>query len=65
MTRPRDQRDALGQALLFDAERYCAVCGRRLRSDASVARQLGPTCFRKRNVTPPIEKEKLNGNVHG
>lgn len=44
MSKPHD---APGQALLFDADRYCTVCGRRLTSELSCRRGLGPACWRK------------------
>lgn len=61
----RGERDALGQALLFDAERHCVLCGLRLRGDLSVKRQYGPRCWRRRcrEVTPP--NLKTVGENHG
>lgn len=44
----KGQRDLPGQELLFDAERHCVRCGRRLRGDRSVKRQYGPTCWKRR-----------------
>ena len=52
-TKPRDRRDRPGQLLLIDdAERHCVLCGRRLRSDASVQRQYGRRCWKRRSQEP-------------
>jgi len=46
------RRDARGQQLLFDAELCCRRCGRWLRTDESVKRGYGPTCFEKVSGSP-------------
>jgi hypothetical protein len=46
--RTKRQRDAIGQRLLFDAECVCRGCRRWLRSNRSVRRGYGPTCWRRK-----------------
>lgn len=40
-------REDRRQELLFDADVFCTRCGRRLRSDASQKRRIGPGCRRR------------------
>lgn len=41
-------RDVAGQGLLFDADRHCYRCGRRLRGEESIARGYGRRCWQRR-----------------
>lgn len=48
--------DCPGQALLFDVERRCRVCGRPLRNDAAIRAGIGRKCRKKQrdaDATPP------------
>jgi len=43
----RQPADDPDQTLLFDADRYCVRCKRRLTGETSCRRRYGPSCWRK------------------